>query len=1071
MALPGSLTAAAGYHSGQSTDLDICDPKIVHRNRLPTRAYWIPEKSLLLNGTWGFVYSPTPLHAPHPTLYSDGLSSLVDALTIDGNEGQTADIQWSSITVPGHWQLQGYGKPHYTNTVYPFPVCPPHVPTENPTGTYRRNFFVPSSWSEDAQIRLRFDGVDSAYHVYLNGQKVGYSQGSRNPAEFDITEYINRGEDVNRLIVNVYQWSDGSYIEDQDQWWLSGIFRDVHLICFPSKVRIEDVFIKTELDGDYRDAKLHVELDLTINETAEAILSLRSPSGFSIINEKIKLSANKSRSSHKFSVANPTKWTAETPHLYSLEINLLAPNSERSIQTVKQRVGFRSVEIIKGNISVNGKPLLLRGVNRHDHHALFGRAVPLAYMRRDLMIMKQHNINALRTSHYPANPKLYELCDELGLWVMDEADLECHGFYDAVERPQNLPPDMDYEERKKYTFDKAAKFTSDNEDWKTAYVDRMVQMVERDKNHPSIIMWSLGNEAFYGRNHVAMYEWAKSRDPERPIHYEGDVNAASADMFSYMYPSIEKLVGHATEEGDDFEKPIVLCEYGHAMGNGPGLLEDYQEAFRSHRRLQGGYIWEWSNHGLLKTEGSKQFYAYGGDFGDVPNDDTFVMDGLLFSDHTPTPGLTELKKVIAPVRLWIEGNKLVIKNEFEFISLSHLIADFKVEVLGIRPDRVLSGPIQIPHIDAGTEAKIDLPEEIFDLHRPDGTEVWLTIDFRLGVATPWAEAGHSITWYQTRLSAKEDEYSYGIERPIMSSAITAHETQLHYRFIGCDFHFNFSRSRGALVEWVYGGRSVLKKRETADDPLLALGFWRAPTDNDAASISKEWKRYGLDAMTPQLRSFTLEDNGPERVRLTAVYYYSPPILAWGFSAKVTYEISSTGKLSIKVNLTPQGNAPTTLPRVGINLQLDPSFKQATWYGLGPGESYTDKATSQQIGIWNSTIAHLQTPYEVPQENGNRTSTRWVKVLNEQGLGIKATYLPGPKEKEFFQWAACLHDAKVLEVARHPCDLVERKGPLWRLDADNAGVGTAACGPGVKKEDQVECREREFTFVLEPAIDF
>lgn len=466
---------------------------------------------------------------------------------------------------------------------------------------------------------------------------------------------------------------------------MSGIFRDVHLIAFPSKVRIEDVFIKTQLDKDYRDAKLLVDLDLTLLEAALATLTLRSPNGTSVVNEKLQLSSETSHKSTEFSVPNPGKWTAETPTLYSLEVSISsASDPDTALQTVKQKVGFRCVEIIKGNIRVNGKAILLRGVNRHDHHPLFGRAVPLAYMRRDLTIMKQHNINALRTSHYPANPKLYELCDELGLWVMDEADLECHGFYDAVERPQNLPTDMGYEERKEHTFDKAAKFTSDNEDWKQAYVDRMVQMVERDKNHASIIMWSLGNESFYGRNHVAMYEYAKSRDPERPIHYEGDVNAASADMFSYMYPPLETLVKHATAEGDDFEKPIVLCEYGHAMGNGPGLLEDYQEAFRKYRRLQGGYIWEWANHGLLKNEAGKQYYAYGGDFGDVPNDDTFVMDGLLFSDHTPTPGLTELKKVISPVRAWIEGKTLIIKNEFEFITLGHLIADYKVEILGIR---------------------------------------------------------------------------------------------------------------------------------------------------------------------------------------------------------------------------------------------------------------------------------------------------------------------------------------------------------------------------------------------------
>lgn len=386
-------------------------------------------------------------------------------------------------------------------------------------------------------------------------------------------------------------------------------------------------------------------------------------------------------------------------------------------------------------------------------------------------------------------------------------------------------------------------------------------------------------------------------------------------------------------------------------------------------------------------------------------------------------------------------------------------------------DRVLSGPIQLPHIDPGTEARIDLPGEIFDVQSVHGAEAWLSIDFRLGVATAWAEAGHSVSWIQNRLFSKDQQSSYGIERPIMSSNISTNVTQLHYRFVGCDFHFNFSRARGQLVEWVHGGRSVLKQRETPDDLLLALGFWRAPTDNDAAYMSKEWKRFGLESMTPQLRSFELDDSGPDQIRLSALYYYSPPVLAWGFNAHVTYQISSGGQLSVKVHLMPVGNAPKTMPRAGLNLQLDPSFKQTTWYGLGPGESYSDKKSAQKIGIWNSTIAELQTPYEVPQENGNRMETRWVKMLNEQGLGIKATYIPGPKEKEFFQWAACLHDAKVLEQARHPADLEERKGPLWRLDADNAGVGTAACGPGVKSCDQVECREREFTFIMEPAIDF
>lgn len=437
--------------------------------------------------------------------------------------------------------------------------------------------------------------------------------------------------------------------------------------------------MRTELDQEYRDATLRVKVTTTSGST-NGKLSLVLEDGADTIGTAEAVISDGPETSLDLAVSNPRKWTAETPHLYRIRLSLLSAD-QKPVQSITQNVGFRKVEIRNGIITVNGRPILLRGTNRHDHHPRFGRAVPLDFMREDLLLMKRHNINALRTSHYPAHPRLYDMADELGLWVMDEADLECHGFYDAVARPLDIPEEMDYEERKVLTFGKAAKFTSDNPEWREAYVDRMRQLVQRDKNHASIIMWSLGNEAFYGCNHAAMYDYAKSFDPERPIHYEGDAKAATVDMYSYMYPSMERLTKWVETEGvkedGSFDKPVVLCEYAHAMGNGPGGLEDYQNMFRKYPRLQGGFIWEWANHGLWNAEGG--FYGYGGDFGDEPNDATFVMDGLCSSEHKPTPGLLELKKVIQPVQFEFQDGKIYITNEYDFTGLDHLTATYSIE--------------------------------------------------------------------------------------------------------------------------------------------------------------------------------------------------------------------------------------------------------------------------------------------------------------------------------------------------------------------------------------------------------
>ncbi|KAL2431362.1 Beta-galactosidase [Exophiala dermatitidis] len=1108
---------------------DWCDPTIFQKNRLPPRAYHIPETAICLNGQWAFNYSPTPEEAP------DGATCSTQPLeeTI-----QKAPKCWNFVTVPGHWQLQGYGRPQYTNIVYPFPTCPPHVPTENPTGTYSRSFKRPPDWDDELQIRLRFDGVDSAFYVWLNGTQVGYSQGSRNPAEFDVTDIVF-DDRPNYLIVQVLQWCSGSYIEDQDQWWLSGIFRDVHLIAFPYHRRINDVFIKTILDKEYKDAELIVDLDLDVRQDSFLLISLKDGRGISLHAECSSIESPASNFTRVIPVSNPRKWTAETPYLYTLDITLL-PGRIRPTPNhrIVQRIGFRSVELKNGNICVNGKAITFQGTNRHDHHPKLGRAVDEEYIRRDLLMMKRHNINAVRCSHYPSHPSLVRLCDELGLWVIDEADLECHGFAAA-----GAPRDP-------------AEFTSDNDAWQPAYLDRMQQLVERDKNHPSVIIWSMGNESFLGRNHVAMSRWAKQRDPTRLIHYEPDGQARYTDMISHMYTSPGDLVREAESEGDDFTKPIILCEYAHAMGNGPGLLEEYQEAFRSHRRLQGGFTWEWANHGLWKEDNNgKNYYAHGGDFGDVPNDGTFVMDGLCHSDHTPSRGLVELKKAIEPIKAWVDGHDLVVSNRYDFLGLEHVVADYRVEAFGKENETLTCGFLQLPSIPAGTQARVPLPRDVLCAESPH--ERWLTVRFRERDRRAWAELGHITAWSQDQLRQTRESnitVAPNIRAPLISySKLNVSCTKLEYKISTPTVTITFDRIRGQLSTWSHLDSPLLCKSKGSSSPVLAMDFWRAPTDNDLAWQTAEWKRYGLHMMTSRLKSFQLDRlsaiagsdsansdseswlvNG--EVRLKAHHALAPPSLAWYFDVETTYIISAVppatpwskyATLEIRTHLTPHGAHPANLPRVGHNLQLAPGYRNVTWFGRGPEESYNDKRASQRLGIWECTAEEMATRYDVPQEHGNRCDVRWCRVSpslpssddyidggDDKALPtICATFVPSrpeqlkakspdrsgnagsgmngqgsgsgrgsdnngngnndsgvPSNRPTFQFATLLYDASTIESAKHPCDLLEpgaqRTGILWRLDADVAGVGTAACGPATLPEDQVECKEREWTVRVE-----
>ena len=853
------------------------------------------------------------------------------------------------------------------------------------------------------------------------------------------------------------------------------------MLAFPGDARIDDFFVKTDLDESYRDAEIDVALDLFNARGSEVSLILRDASDNVVKSSRHSLEDDISKANLKLEIPTPLLWTAETPYLYQLQISLSASKAaDAPAQTIYQQVGFRKVELKDGNITVNGVPLLLRGINRHEHHPLLGRAVPLSYIKEDLLLMKRHNINALRCSHYPSHPKLYDLCDELGLWVMDEADLECHGFYDSVARPLDIPESMDYEKRKLLTFNKAGSFTSDNESWTAAYVDRMTQLVQRDKNHASVIIWSLGNEAFYGRNHKAMYEYAKRVDPGRLVHYEGDISATSADMFSYMYPSPEKLISLSNtvqSDGESFDKPIVLCEYGHAMGNGPGALEIYQAAFREHRRLQGGFIWEWANHGLWKSDGQKGFYAYGGDFGDIPNDGTFVMDGMCFSDHTPTPGLTEFKKVIEPVRSWLKGSTLIVENGYDFISLDHLAATYKLEQLGkgyrnprstystmltsLRSRVLDSGELNIPEVMAGKRGSIALPSQLFN-HQSQN-ELWITVTFKLKSASTWADAGHDVAWMQSRIEcSKKAPLSPAVLHP-GPSHFTVESSKKHHTIIGHSFSFTFDCVRGVLTTWNSNGRSILLKALTTGSAITP-SFWRCPTDNDMPSQLGYWQQYGLNSLTSQLRSIEFSSTKTSAT-VRVLTYIAPPILGWGFNATITYTVDSDGGLTILTHLKPVGSHPACLPRVGLDIRLDPTLNAASWFGLGPGESYPDKRSSQKHGYYNAGLSELHTPYEVPQENGNRMETRWVEMTDAARRGVRASMKQG-NEPNRFNWQAGKYSPEVLMAAKHPCDLVEADAVLWRVDAEVAGVGSGACGPGVRPEHQVKCREMEFEIRLE-----
>ncbi len=987
------------------------NPTITGINRLPARSAFYPSAALSaglqgadarvfsLNGLWSFCYAAAPALSP-----AEFYSTEFD------------DAGWGKLPVPGCWQMHGYGYPHYTNVVYPIPIDPPHVPTENPTGAYRTHFNIPANWA-GRQTVLRFDGVDSAFEVWVNGVNIGFSKGSRLPSEFDITAAVVPGE-ANLLAVRVYQWSDGTYLEDQDMWWLSGIFRDVTLIS-RTAAHIYDVHVQGLYNLQSGAGDLRIELS-SVNAAGQyARIGIKNATGAAEIEPRLIGLTDAASSMVELTIPNVLPWSAEAPSLYTVEIEHLDA-SGNVLEAFCQRTGFRSIEIVDGVFKVNGKAIKLKGVNRHEHHPDLGRAVPRQAMLQDVLLMKQHNINAVRTSHYPPHPHFLDLCDEYGLYVIDECDLETHGFLQGGET-QKLNP-------------------TDTELFEAACIDRMVRMVHRDKNHPSIILWSLGNEAGFGCNHPLMAEAARAIDNTRFIHYEGDAETQVADVYSRMYASIPETIKigareDTPEDASDavkarVNKPFVQCEYAHAMGNGPGSLREYWDAFYGSDRNMGGFIWEWLDHGIRqKAADGTEYYAYGGDFGDTPNDGNFVIDGLLFPDRTPSPGLVEYKKVIEPVTLEAfnpETATVTLRNRYDFIGLDALQANWSLCRAG---ETLQGGTLVLPQIPAGESADVRLP---YNLELPgslDG-EAWLELSFSLAAGTPWAPRGHEVAWAQAVVTPHQAVQlcPKAAAGPI---AVVVENNQIV--LAGDQFEAVFDTVYGELTSYLHRGAEVFR--------LPKLHFWRAPTDNDRgwANYEATWHKAGYDALKYRLDAIFMEESA-DSTTVVVRKRIAPPKFIRAIAAEYRYTFYAGGEVEIYVAGEFSGDWPETVPRIGLQLLLPEACGECSWFGYGPGESYIDTHQAARLGLFKSDVDAMLTPYVLPQENGNRHNTRWLELTTAEGKGLRVDGRPT------IDFSAHRYTAEQLTAAKHTTDLVPGKHVVLNLDLAQNGIGSNSCGP-------------------------
>ena len=967
-----------------------------------------------LNGTWKFKWAANPDSAPR------------DFFAEDFNAGD-----WDDIPVPWSWQCRGYDKPIYTNVITPFPSDPPRVPhDDNPVGSYRREFEAPLEWA-GRRVYLLFEGVDSCFYLWVNGQEVGFSKDSRLPAEFDITPYVRIGK--NTLAVRVFRWCDATYLECQDMWWLSGIHRDVVLYS-KSEIQIRDFFVSTELDRDCRDAVLGVRARMRgagKEELGKCRLEMKlfDAAGRPVWDEPVSKNLENTDMTDitalSCPVSNPRKWSAEDPYLYTVVLVLRDAQGDAA-EIERSQVGFRKVEVRDGRFWINGAAVRLKGVNRHEHDPDRGKAVTVESMIRDLTLMKRANINAIRTCHYPNHPRFYDLCDQYGIYVIDEANVETHAVW--------------------------GRLTNDSE-WAGAFLERAVRMVERDKNHPSVVIWSLGNESGSGPNHAAMAGWIRAYDPSRPIHYESAHNAPWVDMISVMYPTVEGLLKLAADPDD--KRPVLMCEYAHSMGNSTGNLREYWEAIEGHKRLIGGFIWDWVDQSLRsKTADGREYWAYGGDFGDFPNDGSFINNGLVWPDRAPHPALQEYKKVLEPVAVTaidLAAGKVQVRNKYDFSNLKMLRGYWRLVAEG---EVLQRGMLPRLELAPGESAEITVP---FKTPEPrPGLEYWLFVSFELAEDRMWAGKGHEVAWEQFKLPV---EAPRSVAKLAGMSALSVEESDGEIAVRGEGFSLAFSKAEGTLASLQRNGKDVLRK-----GPLF--NFWRAPTDNDNAlwgdqMMATKWRKAGLDRLAHRVESVMVSRLRPEMVCILVRSVVFPPEGSARFDCQYAYRVYGSGDVVIGCTVAAAGELPPTLPRIGLRMTVPGGFERLAWYGRGPHESYRDRKESAPVGLYGGTVDEQYVPYIVPQENGNKTDVRWAALSDAQGSGLLVAGVA------LINVSASRYTLENLTAARHEYELTRSQDIELCVDHEQCGLGNASCGAGVLEKYFVKPGRYSFSVRLRP----
>jgi beta-galactosidase len=1019
------------------------DPQVTSVNTESTRAEFIlypDEKSSFsadkkspfvqsLNGTWKFKWASHPSKAL-PDFFIPAVNT----------------ASWDDIPVPSNWQVvaaregRPYDKPVFTNIKYPFKANPPRIVADtNSVGMYRTTFTVAEDIKDKTSF-IRFGGVQSACYVWLNGVAIGYHEDGMTAFEFDVTEDIKPG--VNHLAVQVINWSDGSYLEDQDYWRLSGIFRDVNLLMLP-KVLISDYSVRTELDDKYENAHLKISAyvknfgEQTIN-AHQVVFTLYDASKtvtVAPVSQTIESLESFREKAVRLDipVPNPAKWSAEIPTLYTLTIQLMNADG-KVLVAANQKVGFRSVKIKGGQLLVNGKAVTIKGVNRHEFDPLTGRVISRESMLRDILLMKQNNINAVRTSHYPNSSEWYDLCDQYGLYVMDEANIESHALWQ-----QNI-------------------ILADKPEWKAAFIARGAAMVERDKNHPSVIIWSLGNESGMGSNFTAMADYMRLADPTRPIHYEGrkdykPTTLSSFDIISVMYPSTKDMIDLVKQ---DKTRPLIICEYAHGMGNSIGNLKDYWDVIEKYPTMQGGFIWDWVDQGLqLKRPDGSTYWDY---FNYL--DGANAGDGLVNPDRTPQPELNEVKKVYQYVKFEMpdtlrQGQKLVtLRNNYDFLSLNNFDLSWSL----LENGKVIGkGTITNLNIPPRQTQQITIPYDLPAQTKSAAGEYFLNLSLVLKTQTAWAPKGHETAWQQTPIAVtlpEAKDLSLTRSPALRVTQISSGRVLL----TGQSFSVTFDKKAGKMI-------SFKNKKEEMIESGPFANFWRVPTDNDEGgkdSFASEWRKAGLDTL--ELLSCDLKT---ERVNTHAYRIHLTKVLKGNtgeIQVKSVYTVYATGDIHVSNTFTPSGSLPF-LAKVGLQFQMPASFNKIQWYGNGPHETYSDRKTSGRIGLYEGTAESQHFPYITPQENGSKTDVRWMSVTNAEGTGILAV------SDSLLNVTVHDYTDHALHAAKKRAAVLER-GNLTTVSLDRAQMGLGgddSWSPRVHDAYRLPAKAYNYSFRLK-AID-